>query len=112
MKTSPLLPPTSCEVAAATRPGVSATKAGSVLLVGRVSSASFEITLRDSTRRTSTTGLSLRTVIVSSSAPTRISPLTVAVKFGPSSIPSRRTVLKPGSENATAYVPGLSSTML
>ena len=72
----------------------------------------MEITFRDSTRSTSTTGLSLRTVIVSSSAPTRISALTVAVKFGPSSMPSRRTALKPGREKETTYTPGRSSTML
>jgi hypothetical protein len=81
-------------------------------LVGSVSSASFEITLRVSTRRTSTTGLSLRTVIVSSSEPTRMSAFTVAVKFGPRSIPSRLVVLKPGSVNVTAYIPGRSSTRL
>jgi hypothetical protein len=50
---------------------------------------------------TSTIGVSPVTVIVSSSAPTFRSPLTVATKFPVSSIPSRFTELKPGSENVT-----------
>jgi hypothetical protein len=50
---------------------------------------------------TSTIGVSPVTVIVSSSAPTRRSPLTVATNVPDSSMPSRRTVLKPASENVT-----------
>ena len=50
---------------------------------------------------TSTIGVSPVTVIVSSSAPTFRSPFTVATKFPDSSMPSRLTVLKPGSVNVT-----------
>ena len=50
---------------------------------------------------TSTSGDAPDTVIVSSSAPTFRSPLMVAVKLPVSSMPSRRTVLNPGSENVT-----------
>ena len=49
----------------------------------------------------STTGLAPVTVTVSSSAPTRRSALTVAVKPVLSSIPSRLTVLNPGSVKVT-----------
>ena len=55
---------------------------------------------------TSTTGDSPVTVIVSSTAPTRISALTDAVNVPVSSTPSRRTVLNPGSVMVTVYVPG------
>ena len=50
---------------------------------------------------TSTTGVSPVTVIVSSSAPTRSSALTVATKVPVSSMPSRLTVENPGSVNVT-----------
>ena len=50
---------------------------------------------------TSTTGVSAVTVIVSAIAPILRSPFTVALKDPVSSIPSRRTVLKPVSENVT-----------
>src|SRR5689334_3666015 len=60
---------------------------------------------------TSTIGVSPVTVIVSSSAPTFSSPLTVATNVPESSMPSRLTVLKPGSENVTEYVPGRRSTI-
>ena len=50
---------------------------------------------------TSTIGVSPVTVIVSSSAPTFRSPFTVATNVPVSSMPSRRTVLKPGSVNVT-----------
>jgi hypothetical protein len=46
------------------------------------------------------------TVIVSSTEPTRSSALTVAVSEPVNSIPSRWTVLKPGSVNRTVYWPG------
>src|SRR2546423_7217151 len=58
---------------------------------------------------TSTTGVSPVTVIVSASAPTFRSALTVATNDPVSSIPSRLTVLKPGSVNVTSYVPGRRS---
>ena len=67
--------------------------------VGMVSSTSRVMTVRVVMFCTSTTGDSAETVIVSSTAPTFISPLIVAVKSDVSSIPSRLTVLKPGSVN-------------
>ena len=50
---------------------------------------------------TSTIGVSPVTVIVSSRAPTFRSPFTVATNAPDSSMPSRLTVLKPGSVNVT-----------
>ena len=49
----------------------------------------------------STKGLAPETVIVSSSAPTDISPSMFAVNPADSSIPSRTKVEKPGSVNVT-----------
>jgi hypothetical protein len=60
---------------------------------------------------TSTIGVSPVTVMVSSSAPTLRSAFTVATNVPVSSMPSRRTVLKPGSVKVTVYVPGLRSTI-
>jgi len=59
---------------------------------------------------TSTIGDSPVTVTVSSSAPSRSSALTVATNVPLSSMPSRLTVAKPGSENVTEYKPGRRST--
>ena len=56
---------------------------------------------------TSTTGVSPVTVIVSSSAPTRMSIGIVSVVVPLSSMPSRLTTLKPVSLNVSEYVPGL-----
>jgi hypothetical protein len=50
---------------------------------------------------TSTIGDSPVTVMVSSSAPILSSAFTVATKFPDSSMPSRLTVVKPGSANVT-----------
>ena len=50
---------------------------------------------------TSTIGDAPVTVTVSCTAPTRISASTVAVNEPVSSMPSRRDVLKPASENVT-----------
>lgn len=61
---------------------------------------------------TSTSGLCPETRTVSSICPTRNSALTVAVKPAVSSIPSRLTVLNPGSANVTAYTPGLRLMIL
>jgi hypothetical protein len=55
---------------------------------------------------TSTIGVSPVTVIVSSIAPTRSSAFTDATNDPVSSMPSRLTVLKPGTVNVTAYRPG------
>ena len=60
----------------------------------------------------STTGDAPVTVIVSEMAPTARLTLTGATKPALSSMPSRRTVEKPASENVTEYVPGRRSTML
>jgi hypothetical protein len=60
---------------------------------------------------TSTIGLSPVTVIVSSSAPTRSSAFTVALKSLESSTPSRLNVLNPVSVKVTPYVPGRRSTI-
>ena len=50
--------------------------------------------------------------MVSVTAPTCMSALTVAVNPDGSSMPSRLKVLKPVRENVTAYEPGRRSTML
>ena len=59
----------------------------------------------------STIGDSAVTVIVSASAPTFRSALTAALNEPVSSMPSRRTALKPASVNVTVYVPARRSTM-
>jgi hypothetical protein len=61
--------------------------------------------------RMSTIGAWPETVTVSSSAPTAISALTVAVNSAGSSMPSRFSVLKPASVNVTVYGPGRRSTI-
>ena len=60
---------------------------------------SWLITVSRRTLWTSTTGVSPVTVIVSSIAPTRISAGIVRTAVPASSMPSRLTMLKPGSEN-------------
>src|SRR5262245_61116794 len=60
---------------------------------------------------TSTTGVSPVTVIVSCSAPTRISIGIVSTAVPAISMPSRLTVLKPVSANVSEYVPGFRSMM-
>jgi len=60
---------------------------------------------------TSTTGVSPLTVIVSSSAPTRISIGMVSTAVPEISMPSRFTVLKPVSVKVIEYVPGFRSMM-
>ena len=60
----------------------------------------------------STTGAAPLTVMVSSSAPTCMATLTVAVKPVGKVMPSRLTEEKPVSENVTVYSPGRKSTML
>lgn len=79
--------------------------------VGSMSSTSRVITVRAVMLCVSTIGDSPVTVTVSSIAPTFISALTVAVKFDVSSMPSRTTVEKPGSEKVTVYTPGRRLTM-
>jgi hypothetical protein len=60
---------------------------------------------------TSTIGGWPLTVIVSATPPTLMSTFTVAMKLPASWIPSRLTVVNPESENVTAYVPGLRSSI-
>ena len=72
-----------------------------LVLLGRVSSASFDTTVCWRTFWVSTSGLSPVTVIVSSSEPTRSSAFTVAVNPEVSTIPSRLKVVNPGSVNVT-----------
>src|SRR5712692_2199696 len=79
--------------------------------VGTASSRSRDRTCCCVALFTSTIGDAPVTVTVSSSAPTLISALTVAVKFAGSSIPSRLITLKPASVNVTVYTPGRRSMM-
>jgi hypothetical protein len=60
---------------------------------------------------TSTIGDWPLTVMVSVSAPTRMSTLIVAVKDPSSAMSSRLTVLKPANENVTVYSPARRSTI-
>ena len=69
--------------------------------VGSASITSLLSTRCCCTPCTSTTGVAPVTVIVSSTPPTRMSALTVAVTAPASSMPSRLTVAKPGSVNVT-----------
>ena len=69
--------------------------------VGSASSRSRDRTCCCVALFTSTTGDAPVTVTVSSSEPTFISAVTVAVKSAGSSMPSRLIVLKPGSVNVT-----------
>ena len=82
-------------------PGISTAAAWMLRAAGSASITSRVITVCLVTLCTSTSGVAPDTVIVSSSAPTFRSALTVAVKFPVSSMPSRLNVLKPGSVNVT-----------
>jgi len=77
--------------------------------LGRFWTASWSSTICFLVLAVSTRGVSPVTVIVSSTAPTFMSALTVAVNVPVSSTPSRLTVLKPVSANVTVYAPGLKS---
>src|SRR5262245_55905609 len=61
---------------------------------------------------TSTMGEAPDTVMVSSTAPTRSSALTCAVKFVVSSMPSRLNAANPGSVNVIVYTPGTRLVIL
>ena len=94
------VPPTSC--AYAVTPGMRTPRLNTDLLpVGIASITSRVITRCWTTFCTSTVEASPVTVMVSSSEPTRSSAFTVAVKEAVSSMPSRLTVLKPGSVKVT-----------
>ena len=69
--------------------------------LGSVASSSSDRTVWRRVFCASTSGLAPVTVTVSSSAPTRISVLTVAVKPLVNSMPSRLTLLNPVSVNVT-----------
>jgi hypothetical protein len=92
-------------------PGVSVVIAAYPRLLGMPARTSLSSVRTVCELCTSTTGVSPDTVTVSSRAPTFKSPFTVAMNVAVSSMPSRLNVLKPGSENVTAYTPGLRSTM-
>ncbi len=95
----PDVPPTSGRARRA--PTINAPSVGTLRPVGTASSTCLDRTVCCTALWTSTTGDCPVTFTVSSSAPTRRSPLMVAVKLLGSSTPSRRTVLNPGSENVT-----------
>src|SRR5713101_4970670 len=92
-------------------PGISAWMPPAVRDVGIAARTSLLTVCCTFALCTSTIGVSPVTVIVSSNAPTFSSPLTVATNVPDNSMPSRLTVLKPGSENVTEYVPGRRSTI-
>src|SRR5262249_52937393 len=77
-----------------------------------VSIASFDSTFWTRALWVSTSGVAPDTVIDSSTAPTFISPLTVAVNPVVSWMPSRFTVPNPLNDIVTAYVPGRRSMIL
>ena len=82
-------------------PGCSAARLMPRRPVGMASTTSFVTTFWTLALRTSTSGVSPVTVMVSASAPTFISALTVATNDPLSSMPSRLKVLKPGSVKVT-----------
>jgi hypothetical protein len=89
-------PPPPTEIAV---PGIMMPTAWMLRPVGMASSTSLVITVRFVMLCVSTTGDSAETITVSSTAPTFMSLLTVAVKSEVSSIPSRLKTLKPGKVN-------------
>ncbi len=95
------LPPWHAALHDALTPGISTPRFTKYLPVGIASTVSLVNTVCRCTPCTSTIGASPVTVIVSSWAPTRISTLIVAVKSPAIVMPSRFTVLKPGSVKVT-----------
>ncbi len=83
------------------RPGTSTSTALYEPAVGIALSTSFDNTVWRDAFCTSTTGVSPVTVMVSATAPTRMSTLTFVVTKLVSSTPSRFDVLKPDSVNET-----------
>ena len=92
-----MLPPTSCAFGGCTTAGISDAIPSMLCEVGTAASSSREITRCCVTFCVSTSGVCPDTVMVSSSEPTDSSTLTVAVKLGGRSSPSRRVTEKPGS---------------
>ena len=89
-------------------PGIMMPTAWMFRPVGIASRTSRVITVRAVILATSTIGDSAATVIVSCTAPIRMSALIVAVKSEVSSTFSRFTTVNPGSVKVTEYVPGRS----
>src|SRR5665213_21797 len=88
------------------RPGTSTRIALYEPAVGIALSTSFDNTVWRDAFWTSTMGVSPVTVMVSATAPTRMSALTLDVTNPESSTPSRFDVLKPDSVKVTEYTPG------
>ena len=82
-------------------PGTRTLKFWKLRPVGSASIRSCDSDLRCVTLCVSMSGLSAVTVTVSSTAPTRNSAFTVAVKSDVSTMPSRFSALKPGSVKVT-----------
>ena len=82
--------------------GVSAAKLTKLRSVGSTSITSRDAVAILATFCVSTIGVAPLTVTVSSSPPTFMSALTLAVNEAVSTTSSRRTVAKPGSEKLTA----------
>lgn len=93
-------PPTSCGTLVV-MPGESTPSAQMLRPAGIVSMISRSTIHRRAVFCTSTVGASPTTVTVSSTAPTRRSAFTVAVKLPVSSTPSRRSVLNPARVKVT-----------
>ena len=83
-------------------PGTYEARCAQFLSLGRASMTSRVITCCCTTFRVSTTGEAPETVMVSSTAPTRISAFTFAEKPDVNWMPSRTTVENPGKVNVTA----------
>ena len=97
-----LTPPTLCDCGVVSvAPGITCDSVVSRPVPGMFSSVSRWNCVCCRVLWVSTSGASPVTVIVSSSAPTPMSALTVAVKFAGRVMPSRTKVLKPGSVNVT-----------
>ena len=101
MPVSGIDPPTFCRTPVTSTAGVIAAKLTKLRSVGSTSIASRDTVASRTTFWVSTIGDSPVTVTVSSTAPTRMSALTLAVNPAVSSMPSRFTVLKPLSVTVT-----------
>ena len=92
---------TAAPVSPTMMPGVAFSSAPAARVAGIVAISSCDITICRVAFCTSTTGVSPVTVIVSSRPPTRMSIGMVSVWLPVSWMPSRLTVLKPGSVNVS-----------
>ena len=96
-----VVPPTSRAAPGVVTPGMRTAAPWMLRAAGSTSSTSRVNTVCFVTLCTSTSGVTPDTVIVSSSVPTLMSALTVAVKFPVNSMPSRFTDAKPASAKVT-----------